>query len=157
MNAMTVAHPNRPYTANSRANRRLGTGSLDLLVSFTLLMTVLTAVTPLVVRYHRTVKSHRDYRLTLDELSNQMERLTALPAAELTDTIKKLTPSKFIQSRLAEPKLTGELQAADGGTRITLRMTWAETERDRAPVTLAGWVFAAPPATGPTAAQAGTP
>lgn len=148
-----------PYplsTANSRAIRR-GTGSLDLLVSFTLLMTVMTAVTPLVVRYHRTVKSHRDYRLALDELSNHMERLTALPAAELPETIKKLTPSKFIQERIAEPKLTGELRPADGGTRITLRMTWTETDRDRAPLTLAGWAFAAPPAAGPAAAQAGSP
>lgn len=153
MNA-AISHP--LPTANSHASRR-GTGSLDLLVSFTLLMTVMTAVTPLVVRYHRTVKSHRDYRLALDELSNQMELLTALPAAELPETIKKLTPSNFIQERLAEPKLSGELLPADAGTRITLRMTWAETERDRAPLALAGWTFAAPPATGPAAAQAGSP
>lgn len=154
---MIVACSNPSCVAKSGASRRGGTGSLDLLVSFTILMTMMTAVTPLVVRYHRTVKSHRDYRLALDELSNQMERLIVLPAEKLPAAVKQLAPSKFVQERLAEPQLTGEIQPADGGTRITLRMTWADTERDRAPLTLVGWVFAVPPATGPAAAQTGTP
>ncbi len=127
-----------------RPHNRRGTGSLDLLVSFTLLVTLITVVTPLAVRHGRLLRSHRDYRLALDELSNQLDRLTALPVDELSQSIEQLAPSTFLTERLRGAKLTGELQPAEFGTRVTLKLSWNETERHRAPVSLAAWVF--PPA-----------
>jgi hypothetical protein len=120
---------------------RRGTGSLDLLVSFTLLVTVISVSTPLIVRHGRLLKSQRDYRLALDELSNQMDRLTTLPADDLPQAVKQLSPSTFVTDRLHGAKLGGELQPAESGMRITLTLSWKETERVRAPVVLAAWVF----------------
>jgi hypothetical protein len=121
--------------------RRRGTGTFDLLVSFTLLATVMSVATPLVVRHGQILKSHRNYRLALDELSNQMDHLTALSVDDLREAVKGLTPSKFVAARLPGAQLTGELDAAQFGTRITLKLSWDETERRSAPVSLAAWVF----------------
>ena len=121
-------------------NRR-GTSSLDLLVSFTLLVTVISVSTPLIVRHGRLLKSQRNYRLALDELSNQMDRLTTLSSNDLAQAVKQLSPSTFVTDRLPGAKLGGELQPAESGMRLTLTLSWSETERDRAPVTIAAWIF----------------
>jgi hypothetical protein len=125
-----------------RIRPRLGTSTLDLLVSFTLLLTVVTVATPLIVRHARLLRSQRDYRLALDELSNQMDRLTVLAADELPQAVKQLSPSPFVAERLAGAQISAELLPAESGTRITLKFSWNETDRARAPVTIAGWVFA---------------
>jgi hypothetical protein len=145
---------NSSYGLTTPARCRRGTGSLDLLVSFTLLVTAISVATPLVVRHGRLLRSQRDYRLALDELSNQIDRLTALPLDELTQAVKQLSPSPFVTERLAGARLSGELQPAESGTRITLALSWNETERVRAPVTLAAWVFAPPPQPGKDSAEA---
>src|ERR1041385_154336 len=123
----------RMMDVNSRsiapAPDRRGTGSLDLLVSFTLLMTAMSVATPLIVRHERMVKSHRNYRLALDELSNQMDRLTALQSDKLSQAVKQISPSSFISERLPGARLSGELQHADFGTRVKLTIFWSETER----------------------------
>ena len=90
--------------------------TLDLLVAFTLLVTVISVATPLVVRHGRLLKSHRNYRLALDELSNQLDRLTALPLDELPGAIEQLTPSPFLTERLPGARLSGELQPVESGT-----------------------------------------
>lgn len=154
---MTQAKHYNSKTPGRAARPRHGMGTLDLLVSFTLLMTVMTAVTPLVVRYQRTIKSHRDYRLALDELSNQMDRLTMLPEADLPGALQQLTPSAFVKERLVSPKLTAELQRVETGSRVILRMSWGDIERDRAPATLAGWVFTPTTQTAAAAASADSP
>jgi hypothetical protein len=135
------------------ARFRRGTGTLDLLVSFTLLVTVISVATPLVVRHGRLLRSQRDYRLALDELSNQMDRLTALPLDELPQAVKQLSPSQFVSERLPGTRLSGELQPDESGARITLSLSWNETERFRAPVALAGWVFASQPHSGKVSAE----
>jgi hypothetical protein len=136
--------PNSTSTHSAPSNRR-GTGTFDLLVAFTLLTTVITVATPLFVRHSQMLRSHRNYRLALDELSNQMDHLIVLSNDELPDALKRLTPSTFIAERLPSPQLQGELQPAEFGNRITLKLSWNETERRRAPVALAAWVFPSKP------------
>lgn len=121
--------------------RRAGASNLEVLVAFSLLSTVLAVATPLVIRHNRLLTAHRDYQLALDEVSNQLERLSALPPGELPEAIEKLTPSEFAAGHLPGAQLTGELAAADPGQRLTLRLTWDEPQRKVAPVTLAAWIF----------------
>jgi hypothetical protein len=109
------------------------------LVAFTLLATVLATATPLVVRHGRLLSSHRQYRIALDEAANQLERLTALPEAELPAAIARLAPSPFAKTHLAGVKLTGEFAPEELGTRITLRISWDEPRRHEAPLTLTAW------------------
>jgi hypothetical protein len=70
-----------------------------------------------------------------------MERLTALPADELSKAVAQLKPSEFIATRLPGAQIKAELQPAESSTRILLSITWRDVERDKAPLSLAGWVF----------------
>jgi hypothetical protein len=139
------------------ARHRAGTGSLDLLVSFTLLITAMTVATPLIVRHGRLLKSHRDYRLALDELSNQIDRLTALSPDELAQAAKQVSPSAFIAERLPGARLDCTLEPADVGTHVALTLSWNEAGRVRAPVALAAWVFNSKPAASKESAEAKSP
>lgn len=114
---------------------------LDLFVAFTLLVTAMSISTPLVVRHAQLLKSQRNYRLALDELSNQLERLTVLDPADLPAAIEGLAPSEFITQRLPNARLSGNLAESEGGTRIVLDVTWDEMGHRKEPVTLAAWVF----------------
>jgi len=127
------------FTKNSRTHR--GTSSLEILVAFSLLTTVMGVAMPLVVRHGRLLTAQREYRIALDELENQLDRLTALPETELSAAIKQLSPSEFVAARLHDAMLTGEITREEIGSRIMLRLSWDETHRREAPVMLSGWVF----------------
>jgi hypothetical protein len=120
---------------------RRGASVLEVLVSCTLLGTVFSVATPLVIQHNRLLITHRDYQLALDELSNQLERLTALPAAELPAALGKLSPSDRATAHLHDAKLTGELAAADQGQRLTLHLVWGDPQRRAPPVSLAAWIY----------------
>jgi len=122
-----------------------GTSSIEILMSFTLLSTVLVVSTPLIVKQGRILKEQRDYRLAIDELSNQIERLAVLSDADLPAAIENLTPSEFSASRLPEAKLSVELEKIDIGSRVTLRLSWDQPQRREAPVSLTAWVVPSPP------------
>jgi hypothetical protein len=115
--------------------------SIEILVGFVLLAGVLTISTSLVVRLGRLQQSQRDYRLALDELSNQLDRLAALPAPQRAEELKELKPSPFAAERLVGCQLSGQIDEAQGGERITLRITWDEPQRASAPVSMAAWSF----------------
>ena len=113
---------------------------LEVLVSLTLLMSVLSVSTPLIVRHGRLMTSQRQYRIGLDEVSNQLERLSALNEAELGRAIDVLTPSDFIAQRLPGAKLQGQLDATDLGRRLTVRLTWDGVQRGAATIAMAAWI-----------------
>jgi hypothetical protein len=112
-----------------------------MLVAFTLLGSVLTVATPLVVRHSRLLTAHSEYQLALEEVSNQLERLTALPAAELPSAVEALQPSEFAAAHLHGAQLKAELTEADRGERLTLRLAWDEPQRHAAPVALSAWIY----------------
>lgn len=140
-----MSHNHDDHLSNCSLVRRrrlpCGTTTIELLVSFTLLTTVLTASLPLAVRHGRILTSARHYRLAIDELSNQFERLTALPAAGVSAELERLEPSPFTAARLPEAELSGTLAAAEMGRRLTLEIVWDEPGRRSAPVRLVGWVL----------------
>jgi len=133
------AYPN-PLPKGEGIGARHGTSAFEVIVSFTLLSSVLTFATPLVVRHTRLLAAQRHYRLALDELSNQIERLSALGADELPAAVEKLAPSDFVVERLPGAELQGQLQAAEFGQRLTLRLTWDEPQRRAAPLSLSAWI-----------------
>lgn len=137
-----IQAPRNPTLGRTRA----GLSTLDVLVALTLLTAVLSVSTPLLMRHARLLKSQRDYRLALDELSNQLDRLTAISTRELPDEINKLAPSEFLTERIPGIRLGGELKAAGDVTRVTLRLSWPESMH-HPPVSLAAWVLTPPGAT----------
>lgn len=121
---------------------RSGSTALEALVAFTLLSAALTFATPLVVQHSRLLKGQRDYRLALDEVSNQIERLSLLPADELSNALSQFKPSELIATKLPGAELRGRLDDSDIGQRLTLRMSW-QAQSIPTTVSLTTWVLPA--------------
>ena len=121
-----------------------GSSSLEAIISFTLLSGALTFATPLVIKHSRLLKAQRNYRLALDEVSNKIERLSVLPADELSSALSQLKPSELIAAKLPGAELRGELDAADVGRRLTLRLSWQERQDCPMSVSLATWALPIP-------------
>jgi len=140
---MTPTQSTRRRTVQPAARRRrqMGTTSIEIVVAFTLLSSVLAIATPLVVKHGRLLASQRAYRLALDEVSNQLERLSSLPEEEFPEAIQQLAPSPLIAKRLPGAELRGEVESADIGRRLTLRLSWDEPQRSAAPVAMAAWIL----------------
>lgn len=130
-----------PISILSGHRLRLGLSSLEVLVAFTLLTSVISVSTVLAVKHGRILASQRDYRFALDELSSQLDRLTAMPPEERTKALENLAPSSFTASKLPGATLSGEITEADVGHRISLRMYWDEPQRLKAPLALSAWVI----------------
>lgn len=126
--------------AAAYAMRRRGTTTIELLVSFTLLTTALGAALPLVVRHGRILNSARQYRMALDELSNQAERIMALDHDATIKTLDELQPSPFVLEHLPGATLSADLASSDGAERVTLSLSWDEPGRRAAPVSLVAWL-----------------
>lgn len=120
-------------------NRRGGASSMECVIAFTLLSSALGFAAPLVVKHRRLVNSQREYRLALDEVTNQIERLTALPSGGVEQAIEQLTLSTFAADRLPEAKLRGEIRSVEIGRQVTVSITWEQPTA--APVTITGWVL----------------
>jgi hypothetical protein len=126
--------------AIGNAMRRRGTTTIELLVSFTLLTTVLGAALPLVVRHGRILNSARQYRMALDELSNQAERIASLSHDDAMQAIEEVMPSPFAAEHLPGVELTADLASSEGAERVTLSLSWDEPGRRAAPVSLVAWL-----------------
>ncbi len=131
----------RDHAPSNRRTKRLGISSVEVVVAFVLLSGVLLASTSLMVKHGRLLQAQRNYRLALDELANQVERISALPAEEIESAVENLEPSPFVVRFLNDATLEGELQPADVGQRLVLRLTWDEPQRSEAPVTLSAWII----------------
>jgi hypothetical protein len=118
---------------------RMGASSLECVVAFTLLSSVLAFAAPLVVTHRRLVNGQREYRLALDEVANQLERLTSLPSGDVEQAVEQLELSEFAAVRLPEAKLRGELKPVDRGQQVTLSLTWEQPTA--APIVLTGWIL----------------
>jgi hypothetical protein len=119
---------------------RRGLATIELLVAMTLLISVISFATTMTIRNGRLLTATRHYRLGLDELSNQIERLAALPANELPLAIERLTPSPFATKYLANAELKAELQPTEVGQRLTLELSWKRSQPDTPPITLTAWI-----------------
>jgi hypothetical protein len=142
---MTLSQLPAESSTNKRCGSRRGFSMLDLLVAFTLLVAAMSISTQLVVRHAQLVKSQRNYRLALDELTNQLDRLTALTPSEIPKAMESVVPSEFIAERLPNARLSGELAEIAGGSRVSLDITWDEMGHRKKPVTMAAWVFESSP------------
>src|SRR5207247_1900824 len=118
---------------------RRAISTLEVLVSLTLLMTVLSVSLSLIVRHGHLLVAQRHYRLALDELSNQLDRLTSQPSEDAQQAINQLSVSPFTAGRLPAAKLSAELKPADIGQRVTLRLVWHELHEET--VSMTGWTF----------------
>jgi hypothetical protein len=119
---------------------RVGTSSLELLIAFTLLASVIAFATPLAVKHSRLLAGQRNYRVALDELSNQVDRAALLSGAELREAVASIEPSDFAAARLPGVKIYGQLESIDAGQRLTLSLSWEDQPPGVPPLSLATWI-----------------
>ena len=135
--------PIRSLFISRTTNRHRGFTITELVVAASLLVTVLSVITPLAVRSNRLWQQTRYYRLAVEELTNQLEYLTSLDSAQRAEALEKLAPSMAISNTLPNPVLTAETRSDDDGNRLILSLTW-DRLGENVPVTLVGW-FEPPP------------
>ncbi len=118
---------------------RRGYAMTELVVAATLLVGILSFVAPLAVRSGRLWQDSRHYRLALDELSNQLERLTSLDQDQRDAALAELSVSPQVSARLPNPVIEG-LKMNDGdGARLVLQLQWDRVGSAK-PVTLVAWI-----------------
>jgi len=125
--------------------RPRGFSLLEVVVTGSLLAIVAATALPLLswIIAERRIAGHE--QLAQQELANLMERLTLLPADELTpERVEKFTLSEWAQRRLPDPALEIDVAevTAPRGKRIQAELRWRFNRSPQPRVTrLTAWVY----------------
>ena len=118
---------------------RRGTTLTELVVAASLLVGSLGIIAQLTVRTGRLWQDIRHQQLALDELSNQIERLTALDQPLRSAALAELVPSVPIQRTLPSAKLSAETLPDADGTRLVVSINWDRRTKS-SPLSLVAWI-----------------
>lgn len=118
---------------------RNGITAIELMVSAVSLLTIISVVSTLGVRINGVWKDIGHRRVAVCELSNQLEKLTRLPAGDLENELASLEPSEHCLRSLRNAKLQATTEADALGTRIVLSLNWDRRHPGKA-VQLAAWL-----------------
>ena len=121
---------NRRLALRHDGNSRRGFSMFDLFVAFTLLVAAMSMVAPLVVRHGQLLKSQRNYRLALDELSNQLERLRSAAARATAARGGTTCTVRLHRGAAAGGKIDGRDAPAESGSP---HLAGHRLERNRPP------------------------
>ncbi|MEO0529610.1 MAG: type II secretion system protein, partial [Planctomycetota bacterium] len=102
---------------------RRGVTLIETIVSFSLLITVLSVTAPLMVRNTRLLADARAYRCATDELSDQLDALIAVPPEEQPAALEAIA-SETLRAPLSDARISGSIDEIDTGRRITLTLAW---------------------------------
>lgn len=134
-----------------RAPARAGFTLFELLVAFSILSVIVSVSGGLLVRHKRLLASARHQRIAVEELANQMDRLTALDRGAREAFLAAPEPSAFAAALLPGATLAAAVDPPAGalGRRIVLSIEWEEPGRRGRPLRLAGWLHDVPGETAP--------
>ena len=120
---------------------RHGFSFAEVLVCATILTTIMSLVTVSSFRISRVWKDIYQQKVATNELSNQLDRLTALPVKQAKGLIDKLQPSDECFECLTQPKLSGVVrEETNFGHRLTISITWQNhSGKLSRPVQLSAW------------------
>lgn len=132
---MPMNHSSSPKPAT-----RFGFTSTELVVASSLLVAVMAVIGPLTVRNARMLQDARHQQIALEELSSEMERLTALQGNARMQAIDDLNPSPWLSRALPNAEIKGETVEDEDGKRLVLTLEWKDPNYPRAPLRLVGWL-----------------
>jgi hypothetical protein len=118
---------------------RCGSAVIELIVAATLLITGLSLLGTVAFRTGKLWQDTRHRQLALDELTNQLERLTSFEESQIDELLEELTLSTAVDSVLPSAKLSGRKLSDDNGTRVVLEIEWNRLGAAE-PLTLVGWL-----------------
>lgn len=116
-----------------------GVTLVELIVAATLVVSGLTVIGKLSVSTGRMWQQTRFEQFALEELSNQLEHLLALPAEQRDVALSQIVPSDLAISRLPDPVITSRLLGDQAGQRIELQISWNRVGPSK-PMSLVGWI-----------------
>lgn len=122
--------------------RRRGASILELIVGTVILGVFISSAGPMLRWVQVSRRTNDQHLAVLQELSNQMEALAALPVSELTaQRLENLTLSDSAQKQIPDASLSATLsEPADGLRKLTLSIAWQdEAGVDVQPKTLTAW------------------
>jgi hypothetical protein len=115
----------------------------ELVVAAALMVSVMAVIAPLTVHSARLLQDTRHQQLVMDELSNELERLTMLAPDERDKAIAELVPSEHVRWMLPSAEITAETVRDEDGVRLVLSLNWDRPGRPR-PITFVGWLDSTP-------------
>ena len=119
--------------------KRSGFTSTELVVACSILVTAILVVGSMAVRTTRVWQDTRHQQIALEELSQQIERITALTPADRIEALRQITPSEQLLS--IAPKASNEAKVTEEPERrVTLELNWNFQNRPRASISLVAWV-----------------
>lgn len=119
---------------------RSGVTLIETTVALGLLITVMSVMASLAVRNQRLLADNRAYRLAVDELSNRLDLLIALPVEEAATAIGALSKEE-LAGPLAGATLEGAIESEDIGRHVSLKLTWPATVKRRPDIALSAWSY----------------
>jgi len=120
-------------------SRRSAVTLTELVVAAAITISAMSMITTLAVRSVRLQQDTRHQQLVIDDLSNELEKLTGLPAGEREAAIAELAPSDYLRSALPSVAITAETIRDGDGERLMLSLNWDRPGNPQ-PVTLVGWL-----------------
>lgn len=118
-----------------------GVTLIETTVALGLLVTVMSITASLAVRNQRMIADNRAYRLAVDELSNQLDLLVALPAGEAAEAIEAFDSAE-LPAPLTGATIDGTIESDDFGQRLSLTLSWPADVKRRPDVSLSAWSYA---------------
>lgn len=119
--------------------KRSGLSLIELIAAATLVISGLTMIGKLSVASGRVWQQTRHEQVALEELSNQLERLIALPPQQRAEAILQLAPSAFAADKLPGANITARQVEDADAERLELQIDWNRPVPSR-PLILVGWV-----------------
>ncbi len=118
---------------------RAGFTMIEAVVSAGLLMVVMSFVVQMTFRIDGVWGDTHHHRIAIQELSNQLDRLTRLSAEEVVIELQQLQPSEAIRETLHEATISGELVKDEFGQRVALQLNWDKRQPGK-PMEMSAWL-----------------
>lgn len=124
--------------SSRRRNTRRAASVAELVVASVLFIAATGFVATGAVSLQRVWRDGNHYRLAVDTLNNELEKLTLLGGDELAAASEKIEASPELERQLSNVEIQCELQELKHGTRIALSLNW-DRQGDLKPIELVGW------------------
>lgn len=125
---------------NGRHKRqRNGVTLTEIIVAAVVLVATMGLIGRATIGAGRTWQTGRLHALAIDELVNQLDRLTSLDGEELDTALVELEVSEDVAKSLDNAVLTSEVIEDHLGRRLRLELTWQRNAVAK-PLSLVGWL-----------------
>lgn len=136
---MKTTYPSQRYSEGSHRGRPGGFTMIEVVVSAGLLLVLMSFLLKMTYRVGSIWTDIGHHRSAINELSNQIDRLTLLTESELAKELASLELSAEGSATLFDAALTGEVINDEFGRRLELRLTW-NRRHPVAPTEMSAWI-----------------